>query len=61
LRKGSRVVDGRLTQKRWDTPEGQRRSKHEVVAHTVQFIDFSVPPDAGESEEPPHKDEGKTT
>jgi single-strand DNA-binding protein len=61
LHKGSRaLVDGRLTQKRWETPEGQRRSKYEVVAHTVQFIDFGGAPIHGESEEPPHKDEGKT-
>ncbi|MGH7823800.1 MAG: single-stranded DNA-binding protein [Candidatus Binatia bacterium] len=40
LRKGSQVlVDGRLTQRRWETPEGKKRSKYEVVANTVQFVD----------------------
>jgi single-strand DNA-binding protein len=42
LRKGSKVlVDGRLTQRRWETAEGKRRSKYEVVAATVQFIDVA--------------------
>lgn len=41
LQKGSRVlVDGRLSQRRWETPEGQRRSKYEIVASTVQFMDW---------------------
>jgi single-strand DNA-binding protein len=40
LQKGSQVlVDGRLTQRRWETPEGKSRSKYEVVASTVQFLD----------------------
>ena len=38
--KGSRVlIDGRLAQRRWDGPDGRTRSKHEVVATTVQFFD----------------------
>jgi len=42
LKKGSQVlVDGRLNQKRWETAEGKPRSKHEVVAATVQFLDKS--------------------
>jgi single-strand DNA-binding protein len=61
LRKGSRaLVDGRLTQKRWETPAGQRKSKYEVVAHTVQFIDSSGDPASEPSEETPVKDERKT-
>jgi len=40
LHKGSQVlVDGRLSQRRWETPEGKRRSKYEVIANTVQFLD----------------------
>jgi single-strand DNA-binding protein len=40
LHKGSRVlIDGRLTQKRWETAEGKARSKYEVVASTVEFMD----------------------
>jgi len=39
LRKGRPVlVDGRLQQRRWETDEGQKRSKVEVVAMTVQFL-----------------------
>lgn len=32
------LVEGRLTQRSWETPEGQKRSKHEVVADRVQFL-----------------------
>jgi len=32
------IVDGRLQQRRWETEEGQKRSKHEVVAQTVTFL-----------------------
>lgn len=54
LRKGSKVlVDGRLTQRRWETAEGQRRSKHEVVAATVQFIDAAGPAAPGHEEDLP--------
>ena len=39
LSKGrSALVEGRLSQRSWETPEGQKRSKHEVVAERVQFI-----------------------
>lgn len=39
LQKGSPVlVDGRLQQRRWETDEGQKRSKVEVVAFSVQFL-----------------------
>ena len=54
LHKGSRVlVDGRLTQRRWETPEGQKRSKYEVVATTVQFIDAGGAPTPGQEEDLP--------
>ncbi|MFQ5658482.1 MAG: single-stranded DNA-binding protein [Candidatus Methylomirabilales bacterium] len=32
------LVEGRLSQRSWETPEGQKRSKHEVVADRVQFL-----------------------
>ncbi|UCH90917.1 MAG: single-stranded DNA-binding protein [Nitrospirota bacterium] len=32
------IVDGRLQQRRWETDDGQKRSKHEVVAQTVTFL-----------------------
>ena len=39
LNKGKSVlVDGRLQERRWETPEGQKRSKHEVVANSVNFL-----------------------
>lgn len=39
LSKGSGViVDGRLQQRRWETEDGQKRSKHEIVAQTVNFL-----------------------
>ena len=39
LAKGRPVlVEGRLQQRSWETPEGQKRSKHEVVAERVQFL-----------------------
>ncbi|MGH7831203.1 MAG: single-stranded DNA-binding protein [Candidatus Binatia bacterium] len=54
LHKGSRVlVDGRLTQRRWETPEGHKRSKYEVVAHTVQFVDAADRSTAGDDEDLP--------
>ena len=39
LNKGSGVlVEGRLQQRRWETDDGQKRSKVEVVANSVQFM-----------------------
>lgn len=39
LNKGSGVlVEGRLQERRWETDEGQHRSRHEVVAQTVRFL-----------------------
>jgi len=39
LSKGNGVIiDGRLQQRRWETEDGQKRSKHEVVAQTVTFL-----------------------
>ena len=39
LKKGRPVlVDGRLSQRRWETEDGQKRSKVEVVAFSVQFL-----------------------
>lgn len=32
------IIDGRLQQQRWETEDGQRRSKHEVVAQSVTFL-----------------------
>ncbi len=39
LQKGRPVlVDGRLSYRKWETADGQSRSKHEVVANTIQFL-----------------------
>ena len=39
LNKGqSVVVEGRLQERRWETEDGQKRSKHEVVAQSVRFM-----------------------
>ncbi len=32
------IIDGRLQQRRWDAEDGQKRSKHEVVAQSIQFL-----------------------
>lgn len=39
LNKGSAVlIEGRLQERRWETEDGQKRSKHEVVAQSVRFM-----------------------
>jgi len=39
LSKGSStLIEGRLHENRWETPEGQKRSRHEVVAENVRFL-----------------------
>ena len=40
LAKGRRVgVDGRLDWSSWEAPDGSKRSKVEIVAQSVQFLD----------------------
>lgn len=39
LAKGSQVLaEGRLQQRRWETEDGQKRSKHEVVAESLVYL-----------------------
>ena len=39
LNKGDAVlIDGRLQQRRWESEDGQKRNKLEVVAQSVQFM-----------------------
>ncbi len=39
LNKGSSVlVEGRLQERRWETEDGQKRSKHEIVAQNIRFM-----------------------
>ncbi len=41
LTKGSLVyVEGRLQLDTWETTQGEKRSRHRVVAERVQFLDF---------------------
>lgn len=57
LQKGRKVyVEGRLRTRSWDTPEGQRRYKTEVVAERVLFLDRAgVPAPFGDEHEGPHE------
>ena len=54
LQKGRRVyVEGRLQTRSWDTPDGQRRFRTEVIADRVIFLDRAAGaplPEEGESE-----------
>ena len=54
LQKGRRVyVEGRLQTRSWDTPDGQRRFRTEVIADRVIFLDRAMGaplPEEGESE-----------
>ena len=57
LQKGRRVyVEGRLRTRSWDTPDGQRRFRTEVIANRVLFLDRpgGAPlPEEHEALEPP--------
>ena len=44
------LVEGRLNQQKWEK-DGQRRSKHEIVANMVHFLDFPNDGNRGESGE----------
>lgn len=47
LAKGRRVlVDGYLSQRRWETPDGEKRSRVQVVARQVELLD---PPRSAET------------
>ncbi len=35
---GSVLVEGRLQERRWETEDGQQRSKYEVAAQSVRFL-----------------------
>ncbi|MDH4228355.1 MAG: single-stranded DNA-binding protein [Nitrospirota bacterium] len=37
-RGGGVIVDGRLSQRRWEAEDGSKRSKHEVVAQNIRFM-----------------------
>ena len=58
LTKGGRVyVEGRLKSSTWTGQDGQSRSRNEIIANTVRFLDGKPgsekgEPQRGESEEP---------
>ncbi len=48
LAKGRRVgIDGRLDWRSWEAQDGSKRSKVDVVAQTVQFLDSRVDGEGG--------------
>ena len=48
LSKGSPVlIEGRLRENRWETEEGQKRSRHEVIAENVRFLPRKQTADTG--------------
>jgi single-strand DNA-binding protein len=50
LSKGSPVlIEGRLRENRWETEEGQKRSRHEVVAENFRFMPKKQSADTGYS------------
>lgn len=56
LSKGSKVtIDGRLQQRRWENEAGEKRSKHEVVAEQIIYLDKVK---GQESETPGYEVEG---
>jgi single-strand DNA-binding protein len=58
LSKGRPVfVSGRLSQNNWETDDGQKRSKHEVVANQVQFLGQVGQKKEMEEERPPVNDD----
>lgn len=50
------IVEGRLQQRRWEAKDGQKRSKHEVVAQTVTFMPKRQGDSAGEGEAATHEE-----
>lgn len=65
LAKGRTVlVEGRMRQRSWESDEGARRSRLEIIASTVEFLDAppegakAAPPAEGEEDvHPPDEDE----
>ena len=56
------LVEGRLQQRRWETDEGQKRSKVEIVGENFQFMggrdqDNTRPAASGGTDDPPEFDD----
>ena len=59
LNKGqSVIIDGRLQERRWETEDGQKRSKHEVVGQSVRFMPKRGDSSGAVSKSEPVHDEG---
>lgn len=55
-KKGSKVaIVGKLQQQRWETQDGQKRSKHVVVANQIVFLDDKSQSNQN-SQKPPQND-----
>lgn len=50
------LVEGRLNQQRWETQEGQKRNKIEIIANDVNFLDKPVEGNGNQSQ-PETKDD----
>ncbi len=60
LRKGRAVLlEGSLQSRSWETETGQKRSKLEIRAYRVQFLDKVAPEETKEHGEPEEKSEEK--
>jgi single-strand DNA-binding protein len=56
LRKGSQVlVEGRLVLNQWTDQSGQKRSKHEIMAESVKFLDAKQNNQGGSYQQPPQR------
>lgn len=52
LKKGRQIiVEGRLQQDRWETPEGQKRSKVKVIVERLTFVGGNQPQAAAGQED----------
>lgn len=64
LKKGNRVlVEGRLSLDRWEDSQGNKRSKHKIIAENVQFMETkaeSMASSASESNAPSYNNSQAT-
>jgi single-strand DNA-binding protein len=53
LDKGAHVgIEGRVQSSSWETPEGQKRSRVEIIANTVEFLESKQEADRRRSNRP---------
>jgi len=54
LQKGRQVlIEGKLSQNRWETEEGEKRSKIEIIAQSVRFMSQGSQRNEKQEEPPP--------